>query len=81
MTLDGATGEVVKAELPMTQTLRITYAAVGYIALGAFTLAAFVLSLTAQTQSIAPFSAVGSILAAIPLFFATASQRTKRRKV
>ncbi len=80
MALDGATGEVVKAELPMTRGLRLTYAAVGYIALGAFTLAAFILSLSAQTQSIAPFAAVGSILAAIPLYFATASQRTKRKK-
>ncbi len=70
----------MKAELPMTRSLRITYAAVGYVALAAFTIAAFVLSTSAQTQSYAPFAAIGSILSAIPMFFATASQRTKRRK-
>lgn len=80
MTLDGSTGEVVKAELPMTRALRLTYAAVGYLALATLSVAAFFLSLAAETRSTAALAAVGSVLAAIPLFFATASERTKRRK-
>ena len=80
MTLDGSTGEVVKAELPMTRALRIEYAGIAYVALVALSVTALYLSMTAPNGSFDRAVAIGSIIAAIPLFFATASQRTKRQK-
>ncbi len=80
MVLDGAAGEVVKAELPLTRGLRIEYAALSYLALSSLSITALYLSLTSQAGSSSGLAAIGSILAAIPLFLATASQRVKRQK-
>ncbi len=80
MTLDGATGEIVKAELPLTRGLRLTYAGIAYAILIGLAILTEILSSTARTQSLAPLTAIGSIVAAIPLFYATASQRVKEHK-
>lgn len=80
MTLDGSTGEVVKAELPMTRALRIEYAGISYAALVGLSAFALYVSMIAPNGSLDRAVAFGSIVAAIPLFFATASQRTKRQK-
>ncbi len=80
MTLDGATGEVAKAELPLTRGLRLAYAGVAYAALLGLAILAQILSSNTGTQSAANLVALGSIAAAVPLFYATASQRVKERK-
>ncbi len=80
MTLDGSKGEIVKAELPLTRALRVEYAGIAYTALVALSALALYLSIIAPNGSIDRAVAFGSILAAIPLFFATSSQRTKRSK-
>ncbi len=80
MTLDGATGDIVKAELPITRGLRLTYAAIAYLSLLALSIVSLYLSLTTRSRATAGAAVIGSILTAIPLFFATASQRIKRRK-
>ena len=78
--LDGVSGDVVKAELPMTLGLRLGYAFLGYLGVGLTLAVSYGLG-TAEDPS--PFLfviiAAGAALAVWSMLKATSEQRIKRR--
>jgi hypothetical protein len=78
VTLDGVTGEAVKAELPMTLGLRVGYALAAYVGIALATVAGFVLTGTDEPAVALIPMLGGAALAAWAFLKASAVQRIKR---
>lgn len=78
VTLDGVSGTVVKAELPMTLGLRVGYTILGYVGIGLAAVASLLLGNT--DQPLVAFVPIlgGAALAAWSTLKATSEQRVKR---